>query len=646
MKIPKIPRAAAVILMILAGYLLAQYFDSNQSGERLATLSYSDFVDAVKSDKVERVEFEERVAYGILKKADKADSIPTTLSANEKLKKSADTNELSEPIKVKPTAKSFTFKTLVAYDAQLMPLLLDKRVQIVIRPPKEQSILPSILFSFGPMLVFLAVYWYMMKKMQGGGGGGGGMKIFSFGKSPAKLIRPDENKVKWDDVRGVDEAKADLQEIVEFLKHPDKFKDVGGKIPKGVLLSGGPGCGKTHLSRALANEAGANFFTLSGADFVEMFVGVGASRVRDLFEQARKSSPAIIFIDEIDAVGRQRGSGQGGSDEREQTLNALLVEMDGFDQTGGVIVIAATNRPEILDSALLRPGRFDRQIVVPSPDMKGREDILGMYVKKIPLAADVSVSVIARGTPGFSGADLANLVNESALFTARRNKKFVEMSDFESAKDKIIMGAERRIASMTDEDKKNTAYHEAGHAVIGMALPDTDPVHKVTIVPRGRALGVTLMIPEKDQYGQDREQLLQQISMLFGGRLAEEMFLGSMSTGASDDIRRATMIATKMVTELGMSRLGPVRYVRDENAFSRHWSESKQMKIDEEVEYIIDRCYMTAKSILESHKEEMHKMASMLLEKETISGDDCRVIMGEKLRKWRIEPQPLSRIDV
>jgi cell division protease FtsH len=658
------PRSKFTVFVVccLVAFGAYHYFnDTGGTSDRLVTLAYSDFVDSVKQDKIERVEFEERMAYGIFKKAEinqipALAAPPPSSAASPPSIGTPRTDSVSSAVKPAPPANpnqstaaspsSFQFRTIVPFDSQLMPLLLSHRVQVVVRPPKDAGFLSNVLFSFGPMILFLVFYWFMMQRMQGGGKGG--MKLFSFGKSTAKLIRPEDNKIQWSDVKGIDEAKADLEEIAEFLKNPDKFKDVGGKIPKGVLLSGSPGCGKTHLSRALANEAKAHFYTLSGSDFVEMFVGVGASRVRDMFQEARKHTPAIIFIDEIDAVGRQRGGTAGGSnDEREQTLNALLVEMDGFDQTGGVIVIAATNRPDVLDAALLRPGRFDRQIIVPSPDLKGRTDILDLYVAKIPLAPDVQTSVVARGTPGFSGADLANLVNEAALFAARNDKKFVDMSDFEAAKDKIIMGAERRIASMTDDERKNTAYHEAGHAVVGMALPNTDPVHKVTIVPRGRALGVTMMIPERDQYGQDREQLLQQISMLYGGRLAEELFLGAMSTGASDDIRRATLIATRMVTELGMSSLGPARFVKDEHSFSaRHWSENKQERIDAEVDRILTECYERAKDILSAHRAEMHAMAQLLLTQETISASECNAIMGARSRQWPIPKQPLSTLAI
>ena len=597
MNISKSRRTLLLVLGTLALFGIFNAMQKNNNEVVVPTIPYSEFIKEVSAGRIERVEFEERTLFGIYKKQEVAMQMTAELPqkpATQTVSKPVD-GAKSNALKVKEDKKNtlgenllnkigvssepkggvvvsatnplaFQFKTLAPNDPQLISKLLEKNVLVYVRPPLESGIWGNILFSFGPMILFLFVYIWLMKKMSGGGKGG--MNPFSFGKSRAKLIKPEDNKVTWDDVKGVDEAKEELKEIVDFLKTPGKFRELGGRIPKGVLLTGSPGCGKTHLSRALANEAGARFFTLSGSDFVEMFVGVGASRVRDLFAEARKNAPSIIFIDEIDAVGRQRGAGVGGgNDEREQTLNALLVEMDGFDQAGGVVVIAATNRPDVLDAALLRPGRFDRQVVVPLPDIQGRIDILDVYLKRVPMATDVNSSVLARGTPGFSGADLANLVNEAALFAARREKKFVDMSDFESAKDKIMMGAERKSTGMSEEEKKNTAYHESGHAIVSMALTKTDPVHKVTIIPRGRALGVTMMIPERDQYGYDREELKQKIAVLLGGRLAEELFLGSMSTGASDDIRRATDLARKMVTCLGMSeKLGSIRYVEEDGA--------------------------------------------------------------------------------
>jgi cell division protease FtsH len=648
-------RARATLIWVLIVFVLFGIFNALKKptdpalGGGVPTIAYSDFMAAVENGRIDRVEFEGRsTLYGMYKKAE-VDRI-----SSEKPDATPHAPAASTPVVTIPTPERFQFQTLTPNDPQLVAKLLDKQVKVAVRPPEESGLLGPILFSFGPMILFLVAYVWIMNRMQGGKGG---MNPFSFGKSRAKLLKPEENKVTWDDVKGVDEAKADLQEIVDFLKSPAKFRELGGRIPKGVLLVGSPGCGKTHLSRALAHEAGAHFFTLSGSDFVEMFVGVGASRVRDLFEQARKHSPAIIFIDEIDAVGRQRGAGVGGgNDEREQTLNALLVEMDGFDQSGGVIVIAATNRPDVLDSALLRPGRFDRQVVVPMPDIQGRIAILDVYVKNIPLSPDVKVDVVARSTPGFSGADLANLVNEAALFAARRAKKVVDMADFESAKDKIVMGAERRSTSMTDDEKKNTAYHESGHAIVSLALDRTDPVHKVTIVPRGQALGVTMMIPERDQYGHDREQLKQQIAVLLGGRLAEELFLNNMSTGASDDIRRATDLARKMVTLLGMSpKLGPVRYAEDEGGAtflgrsmmaggSKNWSERTQEAVDEEIRRFVEEGYNTAKAILEDHQTEMHSMAGLLLEQETISAEDCARIMGKKKNKWSYSTTSMSQL--
>lgn len=648
----------------------------NANKVEVPTIAYSDFVAQVAAGRVERVEFEERTLFGVYKKENKeplklenkmdmppaladkgskGDKTPSqTQAVVQKSVKAEEKNEAmskSGGITVSSTDPlTFQFKTLAPNDPSLIGKLLSENVLVYVRPPNESGMGTAILFSFGPMILFLLVYIWLMKRMSGGKGGA---NPFSFGKSRAKLIKPEENKVTWNDVKGVDEAKESLMEIVDFLKTPGKFRELGGKIPKGVLLTGSPGCGKTHLSRALANEAGARFFTLSGSDFVEMFVGVGASRVRDLFAEARKVAPSIIFIDEIDAVGRQRGAGVGGgNDEREQTLNALLVEMDGFDQSGGVIVIAATNRPDVLDAALLRPGRFDRQVVVPLPDIQGRTDILDVYLKQVPMAIDVSSSVIARSTPGFSGADLANLVNEAALFAARRDKKFVDMSDFESAKDKIVMGAERKSTGMSEEERKNTAYHESGHAIVSMALTKTDPVHKVTIVPRGRALGVTMMIPERDQYGYDREELKQKIAVLLGGRLAEELFLKSMSTGASDDIRRATDLARKMVTTLGMSEvLGPIRYAEEDGEVflgrsmgsnSHAWSGETQKTVDEEVKKFVMEGYKVAKEILTGHQDEVHAMSKFLLEKETIGAEDCAVIMGAKKGAWTTDTTDMT----
>jgi cell division protease FtsH len=502
--------------------------------------------------------------------------------------------------------------------------------------PERQSFLMQLFISSFPILLLIAVWVYFMRQMQGGAGGRGAM---SFGKSRARLLGEDQVQVTFADVAGVDEAKEEVVEIVEFLKDPGKFQRLGGKIPRGVLMVGSPGTGKTLLARAIAGEAKVPFFTISGSDFVEMFVGVGASRVRDMFDQAKKHAPCIIFIDEIDAVGRHRGAGLGGGhDEREQTLNQLLVEMDGFEGTEGVIVIAATNRPDVLDPALLRPGRFDRQVVVPLPDVRGREQILKVHMRKLPLAEDVKPQIIARGTPGFSGADLANLVNEAALFAARANRRTVTMDEFERAKDKIMMGAERRSMVMDEQEKKLTAYHEAGHAIVGLSVPEHDPVYKVTIIPRGRALGVTMFLPETDRYSISKRRLESKIATLFGGRLAEEIIFGveSVTTGASNDIERATEIARNMVTKWGLSdKLGPLTYSEDQGEvfLGRSVTQHKQVSdvtahvIDEEVRRLIDSNYQRAKSILETHLDKLHKMAEALIKYETIDESQLKDIM-------------------
>jgi cell division protease FtsH len=502
--------------------------------------------------------------------------------------------------------------------------------------PERQSFLMQLFISSFPILLLIAVWVYFMRQMQGGGSGRGAM---SFGKSRARLLNEDQVQVTFADVAGVDEAKEEVVEIVEFLKDPAKFQKLGGKIPRGVLMVGSPGTGKTLLARAIAGEAKVPFFTISGSDFVEMFVGVGASRVRDMFEQAKKHAPCIIFIDEIDAVGRHRGAGLGGGhDEREQTLNQLLVEMDGFEGTEGVIVIAATNRPDVLDPALLRPGRFDRQVVVPLPDVRGREQILKVHMRKLPLADDVKPMVIARGTPGFSGADLANLVNEAALFAARANRRTVTMEEFEKAKDKIMMGAERRSMVMDDQEKKLTAYHEAGHAIVGLSVPEHDPVYKVTIIPRGRALGVTMFLPEMDRYSTSKRRLESRIATLFGGRVAEEVIFGSdsVTTGASNDIERATEIARNMVTKWGLSdKLGPLSYSEEEGevflgrSVTQHkkTSDVTERTIDEEVRRLIDTNYRHARQILETNLENLHKMAGALIKYETIDEHQIRDIM-------------------
>jgi cell division protease FtsH len=524
-------------------------------------------------------------------------------------------------------------------NAPMIGLLLDHNVRIEATPPDRQGILMQIFISWFPFLLLIAVWIYLMRQMQGGGSGRGAL---SFGKSRARMLSEDQVRVTFNDVAGVDEAKEEVKELVDFLRDPGKFQKLGGKIPRGVLMVGPPGTGKTLLAKAIAGEAKVPFFTISGSDFVEMFVGVGASRVRDMFEQAKKHAPCIIFIDEIDAVGRHRGAGLGGGhDEREQTLNQLLVEMDGFEGNEGVIVIAATNRPDVLDPALLRPGRFDRQVVVPLPDVRGREQILKVHMRKVPIADDVKPSILARGTPGFSGADLANLVNEAALFAARVNKRLVDMAEFEKAKDKIMMGAERRSMVMSESEKRLTAYHEAGHAIVGRSVPSHDPVYKVTIIPRGRALGVTMFLPEEDRLSYSKERLESSIASLFGGRLAEELVFGqeSVTTGASNDIERVTEIARNMVTRWGLSeRLGPMTYSDDEgevflgHSITQHKmvSDSTAHVIDEEVRKIVDRNYARARSILEEHMTKLHVMADALIKYETLDSEQIDDIMAGK----------------
>ena len=548
------------------------------TGGSVEKQDYSEFLNQIRTGRVQRVEFEgERINYG-----DRKPLMYYTISPE------TDNNAL-------------------------IGILEDNNVVFTAQEPESQSLIIQLLISSFPILLLIGVWVYFMRQMQGGGGRG----AMSFGKSKARLLGEDQIEVTFADVAGIDEAKQEVSEIVDFLKDPSKFQRLGGKIPKGVLMVGPPGTGKTLLARAIAGEAKVPFFTISGSDFVEMFVGVGASRVRDMFEQAKKQAPCIIFIDELDAVGRHRGAGLGGGhDEREQTLNQMLVEMDGFEGNEGIIVIAATNRPDVLDPALLRPGRFDRQVVVPLPDIRGRELILKVHMRKVPLADDVEPSIIARGTPGFSGADLANLINEAALFAARMNNRVVSMDEFEKAKDKIMMGAERRSLVMSEKEKLNTAYHEAGHAIVGYCVPDHDPVHKVTIIPRGRALGVTMYLPEEDKYSISKEKLESNISSLFGGRLAEEMTLGSdgVTTGAANDIERATEIARNMVTKWGLSdRLGPLTYSEDDGEvfLGRSVTQHKQVSditahnIDEEVRKIIDRNYERAKKILRKHEKKL-----------------------------------------
>jgi cell division protease FtsH len=532
-------------------------------------------------------------------------------------------------------------RTTATYlDRGLVGDLIANDVKFDVRPREEGSLLMTLLVSWGPMLLLIGVWVYFMRQMQGGGKGG----AFSFGKSKARLLDENTNTVTFADVAGCDEAKEEVKEVVDFLKDPAKFQKLGGRIPRGLLLVGPPGTGKTLLAKSIAGEAKVPFFSISGSDFVEMFVGVGASRVRDMFDNAKKNAPCIIFIDEIDAVGRQRGAGLGGgNDEREQTLNQMLVEMDGFETNVGVIVVAATNRPDILDAALLRPGRFDRQVYVTLPDIRGREQILNVHMRKVPLSQDVNAAVIARGTPGMSGADLANLCNEAALMAARRNARTVEMQDFEKAKDKILMGPERKSMVMPEGERRNTAYHESGHALIGKLLPKCDPVHKVTIIPRGRALGVTMSLPAQDRYSYDKDYMLSQISMLFGGRIAEEVFMNQMTTGASNDFERATQIARDMVMRYGMTAaLGPMVYAENEGEVflgrsvtkTTNMSEETMQKVDAEVRRIIDEQYALARRLIEEHSDNMHAMAKALLEWETIDSDQLDDIMAGK------EPRP------
>ncbi|MEN9423951.1 MAG: ATP-dependent zinc metalloprotease FtsH [Pseudomonadota bacterium] len=534
-------------------------------------------------------------------------------------------------------------------DAKLVDDLVSNKVKFQASPPEERGIIWDIIISWVPFLLIIGLWIYIMRQMQGGGGGRGAM---SFGKSRARMMTEDQVKVNFNDVAGCDEAKEEVGELVEFLRDPGKFQKLGGKIPRGVLMVGSPGTGKTLLAKAIAGEAKVPFFSISGSDFVEMFVGVGASRVRDMFEQAKKHAPCIIFIDEIDAVGRQRGAGVGGGhDEREQTLNQLLVEMDGFEGNEGIIVIAATNRPDVLDAALLRPGRFDRQVVVPLPDVRGREQILKVHMRKVPLGDDVKATLIARGTPGFSGADLANLVNEAALFAARSNKRTVDMAEFEKAKDKIMMGAERKSMVMKDAEKLATAYHEAGHAIVGLTVPEHDPVYKVSIIPRGRALGVTMFLPEEDRYSSSKKRLESQISTLYGGRIAEELIYGfeGVTTGASSDIERATGIARSMVTKWGLSsRMGPLAYSEDEGEVflgrsvtqHKHVSDETAHAIDGEIREVIDRNYSRAKQILTDKMSILHAMAQALMKYETIDRPQLEALM-----RGEIPPPPADWTD-
>ena len=598
-----------ILWMIIAGVLLTVFQNINQE-PREDSINYSEFIREVRAGRVQRVELAGINIAGMR-------------------------NDNSQFRSVMP----------LIGDDQLLSDLFENDVEVTANEPEQRSIWIDLLLSIFPILIIVALFLFFMRQMQGGGAGGKGGPM-SFGKSKAKLLGEDQIKVTFADVAGVDEAKADVQELVEFLREPDKFQRLGGRIPRGVLMVGQPGTGKTLLAKAIAGEAKVPFFSISGSDFVEMFVGVGASRVRDMFEQAKKQSPCIIFIDEIDAVGRHRGAGLGGGhDEREQTLNQLLVEMDGFEGNDGVIVVAATNRPDVLDPALLRPGRFDRQVVVGLSDIRGREQILKVHMRKVPINDNVKAGVIARGTPGFSGADLANLVNEAALFSARAGKRLVTMEEFEKAKDKIMMGAERKSMVMSDKERMNTAYHEAGHAIVGRIVPDHDPVYKVSIIPRGRALGVTMFLPEEDRYSLSRQTILSQICSLYGGRIAEEITLGKdgVTTGASNDIQRATEMARNMVTKWGLSEtLGPLLYSEDEGEVFLGRSAASQAKsfsgetaiaIDAEVRKIIDECYGRAKKILEDHRPQLDMMKDALMEYETIDADMIDDIMkGEKPR--------------
>jgi cell division protease FtsH len=582
-----------IILWAVIAVVLVTVF--NNVGSRKAadanSLTYSQFISALNEGQVKQVTLQGQTVHGLLATGEK-------------------------------------FSTFTPEDPHLVDDLLKNHVEVKALPPEQPSLLTQILISWFPMLLFIGVWVFFIRQMQGGGAGGRG--AMSFGKSKARLLEEDQVKVTFADVAGCDEAKEDVSEMVDFLKDPGKFQKLGGKIPRGALMVGPPGTGKTLLARAVAGEAKVPFFTISGSDFVEMFVGVGASRVRDMFEQAKKHAPCIIFIDEIDAVGRHRGAGLGGGhDEREQTLNQLLVEMDGFEGSEGVIVVAATNRPDVLDPALLRPGRFDRQIVVGLPDVRGREQILKVHVKRVPCAENVEIKYLARGTPGFSGADLANLINEAALFAARNNKREVYMEDFEKAKDKILMGAERTSMVMSEDEKKLTAYHEAGHAIVGRLVPEHDPVYKVSIMPRGRALGVTLFLPERDAYSASKQKLESQISSLFGGRLAEQMIYGKekVTTGASNDIERATRLARDMVTRWGLSdRLGPLAYGEEEGevflgrSVTQHKSVSEETAhvIDEEIRSLIDRNYERSERLLQENIGKLHIMAESLMKYETI----------------------------
>ncbi|WP_239324118.1 ATP-dependent zinc metalloprotease FtsH [Snodgrassella gandavensis] len=599
------------VWLVLALILMAAFNAITEKKESKQKIEYSQFIQQVNKGEIASVNIEGSVVNGFQLKGLRNDK------------------------------SSFTTNAPTPLENGLINNLLAKNVRVNVIPEEKPSILTNLLYSMLPMLLLIGVFFYFMRSMQGGGGKGG---AFSFGKSRARLLDKEANKVTFADVAGCDEAKEEVQEVVDYLRAPQRYQTLGGRMPRGILMCGSPGTGKTLLAKAIAGEAQVPFFSISGSDFVEMFVGVGASRVRDMFEQAKKNAPCIIFIDEIDAVGRQRGAGLGGgNDEREQTLNQLLVEMDGFDSNTTVIVIAATNRPDVLDPALMRPGRFDRQVVVPLPDIRGREQILKVHATKVPLDKSVDLPVLARGTPGFSGADLANLVNEAALFAGRRNKTKVDMSDFEDAKDKIYMGPERRSMVMHEDEKKATAYHESGHAVVAETLDFTDPVHKVTIMPRGRALGLTWQLPERDRISMYEDQMLNKISILFGGRIAEQLFIGRVSTGASNDFERATQLARDMVTRYGMSKkMGPMVYGENENEVflgrsvtqSKNISEKTMQEVDAEVRRILDEQYAVAYKILDENRDKMHAMAKALIEWETIDRDQVLEIMAGK------EPSP------
>jgi cell division protease FtsH len=585
------------IWLVIGIVLMTVFNQFNTRQAVLGSLEYSQFLEEVKAGRVTKVVIQGR-----------------TLEAT--------------------TTDGKRITTYAPPDLWMVSDLLKNNVKVVAKPEEEQSFLTSIFVSWFPMLLLIGVWVFFMRQMQGGGKGG----AFSFGKSRARMMDESSNTITFADVAGCDEAKEEVYEMVDFLRDPSKFQKLGGRIPRGVLLVGSPGTGKTLLAKAIAGEAKVPFFSISGSDFVEMFVGVGAARVRDMFDQAKKAAPCIIFIDELDAVGRQRGAGLGGgNDEREQTLNQMLVEMDGFEGSAGVIVVAATNRPDVLDPALLRPGRFDRQVVVPLPDIRGREQILKVHMRKVPVAPDIDASILARGCPGFSGADLANLVNEAALFAARSNKRLVDMEDFERAKDKIMMGAERRSMVMPEEERRNTAYHESGHAVVAKLLPKTDPVHKVTVIPRGRALGLTMQLPDQERYSQDRDRLLCTICVLFGGRIAEELFMQQMTTGASNDFQRATDLARRMVTQWGMSdSLGPMVYGEEEGEIflgrsvttHKNMSESTMQKVDVEIRRMLDEQYARARKLLEDNRDKVEAMTAALLELETIDADQINDIMA------------------